>query len=294
MLKLAANLSLLYPEHEFLDRFAAAARDGFAGVEYLFPYAYSAADLRQRLQAEGLQQVLFNTPPGGQTLDEMNQAWVRGDRGTLCVPGRETEFRRGMEMALRYAEALDCPRIHAMVGLRARACSEAEMAHTALCNLEWAAALAEREGRTVLIEPINPINMPGFFLNRQDEAHRWVQTVGSAHAQVQMDLFHCQRVEGQEGTPVAQLIETWLPTGHVGHIQLADAPDRHEPGTGSIDWPAVFALLHDFARAGHWSGWVGCEYLPQDSSPGGSSRGLAWRDRFLPPEQALSTSPTST
>ena len=274
-IRFAANLSLLYPDRPFLDRFEAAAADGFEAVEYFFPYAYPAAEISARLRAYGLQQVLFNTPPGGLEASRCEDAWQAGSRGTACVPGREPEFRAGIEAALRYAESLNCPRIHAMVGLRAPDCSAKQADAVLLSNLRWAAGLAQRAGRTLLIEPINPINVPGFHLNRQDHAHTLVQAVGSPHLKVQLDLFHCQRVEGNLAGQLAQA----LPSCRVGHIQIADAPDRHEPGSGEIDWPPLFALIEKLSAPGamnRWEGWIGCEYLPADSTPGGTSRGLGW------------------
>lgn len=274
-IRFAANLSMLYPDRPFLDRFEAAAADGFEAVEYLFPYAHPAAEIAARLRAFGLQQVLFNTPPGGVDASRCEEAWQAGSRGTACVPGREAEFRAGIEAALRYAEALDCPRVHAMVGLRADGCNAEAADGTLRANLRWAAALAGRAGRTLLIEPINPINMPGFHLNRQDHAHAIVQALDSPHLQVQLDLFHCQRVEGNLSAQLAQA----LPTGRVGHLQIADAPSRHEPGTGEVDWPPLFALIERLSAPGapgRWEGWVGCEYIPADTSAGGTSRGLAW------------------
>ncbi len=291
MPRFAANLSLLYPDLPFLDRFEAAARDGFKGVEYLFPYEVPASELRARLQDLGLQQVLFNTPPGGEDAAQCMQAWAAGSRGTASVPGREAEFRAGLRAALTYAEALACPRIHCMVGLRDAATSPEAADATLLANLRWAAGEARGLGVDLLIEPINPRSMPGFHLQRQDHAHRLVQVLGEAGVKVQMDLFHCEMAEGVEGVqaPGAEAHEShlvrklrqYLPTGRVGHLQIADAPDRHEPGTGSIDWVPVFAVIDALSAPGAapaWRGWVGCEYLPADTAPGGTSRGLArWR-----------------
>lgn len=279
MPRLAANLSMLYPELPFLDRFEAAANDGFAAVEYLFPYAYPVAELQARLRGNGLTQVLFNTPPGGLDPALCHEAWAAGARGSACVPGQQAAFRAGVEAALRCAQALQCPRVHVMVGLRAPEVSAEQAETTLLENLLWASKAAQGSGCELLIEPINPRSVPGFFLNRQDHAHRLVQTVnaqtGLNHLKVQMDLFHCQIVEGD----LSHKLKTWLPTGQVGHIQIADAPDRHEPGTGEIHWPHLFALIDELTLAGApWSGWLGCEYTPADSSPGGTTRGLrGWR-----------------
>lgn len=272
MPRFAANLTMMYPDVPFLDRFEAAAQDGFTAVEYLFPYAYPSADLVARLQGYGLQQVLFNTPPGGTDTASFTLAWDRGSRGTAGVPGREAEFRCGFEQALVYANALNCPRIHAMVGLRADAISVEAADATLISNLRWAADLAARDGRDVLIEPINPRSVPGFHLNRQDHAHRIVEAVGASNLKVQMDLFHCQIVEGDLSTKIAH----YLPTGRVGHFQIADVPSRHEPGSGEVNWAHIFETIDRVSAECGWSGWLGCEYNPADTSAGGTSRGLGW------------------
>lgn len=179
MPQFAANLSMMYTELPFLDRFEAAAGDGFRAVEYLFPYTWPAAELAARLKAHGLQQVLFNAPPGGTDTASIDAAWAQGDRGTACVPGREAEFRAGVQMALDYAVALDCPRIHLMAGLLPPNLSRADALPTYLSNLHWATSAAAQIGRDVLIEPINTRDIPGFFLNRQDHAHEIVEQLGA-------------------------------------------------------------------------------------------------------------------
>ena len=280
MPRFAANLSMMYPDLPFLDRFEAAAKDGFQAVEYLFPYAFPAQELAARLKHNGLQQVLFNTPSGGTDSASFAAAWDSGSRGTASVPGREAEFRMGFEQALVYADALHCPRIHAMVGLRADGVST-DMANAAdatlVANLQWAAAQAAQAGRDVLIEPINPRSVPGFHLNRQDHAHRIVQAVGAANVKVQMDLFHCQIVEGDLSAKIAQ----YLPTGRVGHVQIADVPARHEPGTGEVNWPHIFQTIDRVSADCGWDGWIGCEYNPTDATAGGTSRGLGWVRPYL-------------
>ena len=253
MPKFAANLSMLYNEHPFLDRFAAAARDGFKAVEYLFPYEHPAAELAARLQGSGLQQVLFNAPPGD---------WAAGERGLTCLPGRETAFREGVLHALEYARVLQCPRIHLMPGLAPDGADRAALRATYVANLAWAAAQAREV--TFLIEPINTRDIPRFFLNRQDHAHEIVGEVGRPNLKVQMDLYHCQIVEGD----LAKKIEQYLPTGQVGHFQIAGVPERHEPDVGEINHPYLFALID---RLG-WDGWIGCEYRPR----GNTSDGLTW------------------
>ena len=255
MPRFAANLSMMYAEHAFLDRFAAAAQDGFDAVEFLFPYAHDAHALAQRLQAHGLQQVLFNGPPGD---------WERGERGMASLPGREDEFRRGfLEQALPYAQALVCARVHVMAGIAPPDAERARLRATYVENLAWAARQAPH--LTVLIEPINTRDIPGYLLNRQDDAHAVVQEVGAPNLQVQMDLYHCQVVEGD----VAMKLRRYIPTGRVGHIQVAGVPERHEPDIGELHYPYLLELLDALGYAGH----VGCEYRPR----GETSAGLGWR-----------------
>lgn len=272
MPRFAANLSMMYPELPFLDRFEAAARDGFNAVEFMFPYAWDAAELAARLRGNGLQQVLLNAPPGGFDRVSIDQAWASGSKGTACVPGREVEFRAGVELALQYAAVLDCPRIHLMAGLRT-AVTHGEANVTYLENLRWAANRAAAEGRDVLIEPINTRDIPGFFLNRQDQAHAVRAEVGAANLKVQMDLYHSQIVEGD----VAMKIRQYLPSGGVGHFQIAGVPERHEPDVGEMNYPYLFQVIDEVAATCGWQGWVGCEYKPRlGGQPGGTSAGLGW------------------
>ena len=264
MPRFAANLSMLYPELDFLDRFDAAAKDGFTGVEYLFPYAFPADDIKARLQANGLQQVLFNGPPGD---------WDGGERGLACLPGREQEFRDGIAKALDYAAALDCPRIHVMAGLVPPGVARAEAQAVYVDNLRWAAGEASQAGRDLLIEPINTRDIPGFFLNRQDHAHDIVALVGAPNLKVQMDLYHCQIVEGD----VAMKVRKYLPTGRVGHLQIAGVPARNEPDLGELNHPYLFDVIDEVSTACGWDGWIGCEYRPaRGAVPNGTSDGLGW------------------
>jgi hydroxypyruvate isomerase len=266
--RFAANLSLLYNEHAFLDRFAAAAKDGFRAVEYLFPYEYQAVDLAQRLRDNGLKQVLFNAPPGD---------WADGDRGTAAVPGREAEFRVGFERALDYAQALDCPRIHAMAGL-VTAQDAASVRGTYLANLAWAAQAAALVGCEVLIEPINTRDMPGYYLNRQDVAHAIVEEVDEPNLKVQFDLYHCQIMEGD----VATKLRRYVPSGRVGHIQVAGVPERHEPDLGELNYAYLFELIDALSLTCGWQGYVGCEYRPRlGTAPGATSAGLGWLRQWL-------------
>jgi hydroxypyruvate isomerase len=264
----------VYTEYPFLDRFEAAARDGFKAVEYLFPYAWSAEVLSAKLHAHGLQQVLFNAPPGGQSHEVMACAWDNGMRGTACIPGREGEFRAGVEMALDYARALQCPRIHVMAGLMPSS-GDVQSAHaTYIANLTWAARMASAQGVTVLIEPINVRDMPGYFLNYQQQAHDVLAQVGAANLKVQMDLYHCQIMEGD----LASRLQRYVPAGAVGHVQIAGVPARNEPDTGEVNYAFLLELLDTLG----YESWVGCEYRPrQCGQAGGTRAGLQWLAPYL-------------
>lgn len=253
MPRFAANLSMLYPQHEFLDRFAAAAADGFAAVEYLFPYDFSAQEIQQRLSDNGLVQALFNAPPGD---------WAAGERGIASLPGREEEFRSGIARALEYAAVLGNDRIHVMAGLLPS--EDLRERHHAVYvqNLAYAAEQAAKAGITILIEPINTRDMPGFFLNRQDQAQAICKEVGAANLKVQFDFYHCQIVEGD----VISKLRRDFPG--VGHIQIAGVPDRHEPNLGELNYAWLF---DEIDRLGY-TGWIGCEYRPK----GDTSEGLQW------------------
>ncbi len=268
MPRFAANLSMLYPELDFPSRFEAAAGDGFKGVEFLFPYAYEARELSARLKANCLQQVLFNAPPGN---------WDQGERGLACIPGRQAEFRAGIEKALAYAQALECPRVHVMAGLVPAGMDREGVRPVYVGNLRWAAAEAARCGLDLLIEPINTRDIPGFFLNRQDQAHELLAEIGAANLKVQMDLYHCQVVEGDLATKIRQ----YLPTGRVGHFQIAGVPERHEPDVGELNYAYLFGVIDQVAQQCGWSGWIGCEYRPaRGAQPGGTSAGLGWFTRW--------------
>lgn len=266
MPRFAANLSMMYTEHGFLDRFAAAAADGFDAVEYLFPYAVDRREIASRLQDLGLTQALFNGPPGD---------FEAGERGLACLPDRVDEFRRGfVEQALPYAVALACPRVHVMAGLAPAGASREALAETYQANLAWAASQAAPLGIAVLIEPINTRDIPRYYLNRQDQAHAQVQAIGSPALQVQMDLYHCQIVEGD----LAMKLRQYLPAdaqgrpSRVGHLQIAGVPDRHEPDLGEVHYPYLFDLIDELG----YQGMVGCEYRPR----AGTSAGLGWLRRY--------------
>lgn len=270
-LRFAANLSWLYTDLPFLDRFEAAARDGFHGVECLFPHEHPRTEVAARLRDLGLDLVLFNAPPGD---------WATGERGLAGVPGREADFRASVRAALDLAEALDCPRVHVMAGLcgseptaRARAWATYE------ANLRWAAEQARHAGRVLTIEPINPRDMPGYLLTRSSEALALLENIDSAHLELQLDLYHAQIVEGDLTMRLRQM----LPTGRVGHLQIAAVPDRGEPDAGELNFPWVF----DELRRLNWQGWIGCEYrpraTPRPDAPGrATSAGLGWLQRANP------------
>jgi hydroxypyruvate isomerase len=253
----AANLTMMYREYGFLDRFGAAAKDGFTAVEYMFPYEYPAATLRGLLQEHGLRQVLFNAPSGD---------WSQGDRGTTCVPGREAEFREGVERAIEYAGMLECPRIHTMAGVIPADADRKRFRATYVENLAWAADKAAAAGLDLLVEPIAQRNQPGFFLNRQDEAHAIADEIGRPNLKVMLDLFHCQVEEGDLATKVRKYLGQ--DPCRVGHMQIAGVPDRHEPNIGEINYPYLFDIIDN---AGY-TGWIGLEYIPL----AGTSDGLDW------------------
>ncbi len=256
MPRFAANLSMMYAEHAFLDRFEAAAADGFEAVEFMFPYEHAASEIAQRLEAHGLQQVLMNAPPGD---------FANGARGVACLADQRDAFRRGItEQALPYALALGCPRVHVMAGLMPPGAERAALRAVYVDNLAWAAREAAAVGVELLIEPINRRDIPGYLLNRQDDAHEIVAEVGAVNLKVQMDLYHCQIVEGD----LSMKLRNYLPTGRVGHLQIAGVPDRHEPDLGEVNYPRLFELIDQLGYTGH----IGCEYRPR----AGTSAGLGW------------------
>jgi len=267
MPRFAANLSFLYGELAFVERFAAAARDGFGAVEFAFAYDRDRRELAARLDDLGLTQVLINAPPGN---------LATGERGLAGLPGREEDFRRALlEQALPYAQALRCPRIHVMAGIVPDAAERERHQAAFVGNLAWAAPLAASAGIQLLIEPINPRDMPGYLLSRQDEAHAVVAEVGAPNLQVQLDLYHCQIAEGDVATKLRQ----YLPTGRVGHLQVAGVPERHEPDRGELHQPYLFALIDELGYNGH----IGCEYRPA----AGTSAGLGWLAPYRTPQGGI-------
>jgi hydroxypyruvate isomerase len=258
MPRLAANLTMMYAEHAFLDRFKAAASDGFQGVEFLFPYEFAAADLKARLQDNGLTQALFNAPPGD---------WAAGERGIASLPGREAEFQRGLDQALEYAAQLGNRSLHVMAGLIRADQNRAAHREVYLKNLAHAAAAAASAGITIVIEPINTRDIPGFFLNRQDDAQAICAEVGADNLKVQFDCYHCQIVEGDIAVKLQRDI------AGIGHIQIAGVPDRHEPDLGELHYPYLFERIDALG----YTGWIGCEYRPR----AGTSAGLGWARPYL-------------
>ncbi|HZX31219.1 MAG TPA: hydroxypyruvate isomerase [Rhodocyclaceae bacterium] len=254
MPKFCANLSFLFADVSFPERFARAAAAGFKGVEYLFPYDHPPEAIAGWLRDAGLEQVLFNLPAGD---------WAGGDRGLACRPGREEEFDAGVELALEYAQVLGCRRLHCLAGLRPAGVDEAEVRRTYVANLRRCVDRMAGAGIQVLIEPINSrVDMPGYWLDTPAMAFDLLEEIGRPNVAVQYDIYHAQVMAGD----LARTIEANL--GRIGHFQVADNPGRNEPGTGEINYPYLFALLD---RLGY-AGWVGCEYKPK----AGTEEGLGW------------------
>ena len=253
MPRFAANLTMLFTEAPFLDRFERAARAGFKAVEFLFPYAYPAAELKRRLVDNQLELVLHNLPAGD---------WDAGERGIGCHPDRGAEFRDGVARAIEYATTLGAPQVNCLAGKAPPGISDELLRSTFIDNLRYAAAALKKAGIRLLIEPINTFDIPGFYLNRTTQALAIIDAVGSDNLFVQYDIYHAQRMEGE----LIATLQKQL--ARIGHIQLADNPGRNEPGTGEIAYDRVFAALD---RMGY-AGWIGCEYKPATST----EAGLAW------------------
>jgi hydroxypyruvate isomerase len=257
MPRFAANLTMMFTEHPFLDRFAPAARAGFQAVEFLFPYAYDAAQIRQQLADNDLRLVLHNLPAGD---------WDAGERGIACHPDRVDEFRAGVGRAIEYAQALGVDQLNCLAGKAPTGVADAVVRATFVDNLAYAAAELNRAGLRLLIEPINTFDIPGFYLNRTEQAAAILAEVGADNAYNQYDIYQPQRMEGE----LAATMQKHLP--RIGHVQLADNPGRNEPGTGEINYPFLFAHLD---RIGY-AGWIGCEYKPATTT----DAGLGWRERL--------------
>lgn len=253
MPKFAANLSMMFNEVPFPERFAAAAKAGFTAVEFLFPYDYPVADVTRWLKDNNLKSALFNMPPGD---------WAAGERGMASIPGREDEFLAGVDKAIEYALSLGTPTIHAMAGMVPEGADREAYRATFIDNLGLAAKKLAQHGLTLVIEPINTRDMPGYFLNYQAQAHAIREEVGEPNLKVQMDFYHAQIMEGDLSMTFKKYFE------HIGHIQIASVPARHEPDEGEVNFPHLYKLLDETGYAGY----VGCEYRPR----GKTEEGLGW------------------
>jgi len=258
MPKFCANLSYLFGEVEFPDRFERAAVAGFRAVEFHFPYAWDKNELAGRARRAGLEVVLFNLTAGD---------WAKGERGIACIPSRVSEFREGVGRAIEYAKALGCSRVNCLSGIAPARAGAETLRETFVSNLRYAAGEFEREGITLLIEPVNTRSMPGFYLRNSAQALALMDEARSANLKLQYDVFHMQIMEGD----LAQTIEANI--ARIGHIQIADVPDRHEPGTGEINYAYLFERID---RIGY-PGWIGCEYTPA----GRTEDGLGWLRPYL-------------
>jgi hydroxypyruvate isomerase len=254
MPKFAANLTMLFNELPFLDRFAAAAKAKFEAVEFLFPYAFSIEDIKQRLDDTNLALVLHNLPSGN---------WEAGERGIACLPDRVDEFRAGVATATRYAKALGVQQLNCLAGKAPQGGDSSELRQTLVANLRFAARELAACDLNLLIEPINTFDIPGFFLNRTQQALEILDEVGADNAYLQYDIYHAQRTEGELGATIKKHLS------RIAHIQLADNPGRNEPGTGEINFAWLLKYLDEIGYAG----WIGCEYKPANST----ELGLGWR-----------------
>jgi hydroxypyruvate isomerase len=259
MPQFAANLSMLFTERPFLDRFEAAAKAGFTAVEFLFPYAFETREIKVRLEANGLKLVLHNLPPGD---------WDAGERGIACLPDRVDEFRAGVAKGIEVGTALGVPRMNCLAGKVPIGAADATLRKTFVDNLKFAAAEFRKAGLALLIEPINYYDIPGFYLNRTAQAIAILDEVGASNAFVQYDIYHAQRMEGEIAATLAKHL------ARIGHIQIADNPGRNEPGTGELNYAFLFAHLDRIGYTGH----VGCEYKPATTT----EAGLGWRQRLAP------------
>lgn len=264
MPKFAANLTMLFNEVPFLDRFKAAADAGFSAVEFLFPYPYAKDELAERLHANRLRLVLHNLPAGN---------WEQGERGIACLPDRVGEFQEGVGRAIDYAKALDVPQLNCLVGIAPASQSRDTTFTTIVENLRFAAAALGQEGIRLLVEPCNAFDIPGFALNRSAEALDVIRAVGSDNLFLQYDIYHMQRMEGE----LAATIRKAMPL--IRHVQLADNPGRHEPGTGEINYAYLFALFDELG----YDGYIGCEYKPRTTT----ADGLGWLKEIAGIDTAL-------
>lgn len=258
MPRFAANLSFLYADLPFLDRFSAAAADGFGAVEYVAPYGEAPEAIAELLDRHGLEQALFNLPAGD---------WDGGERGIGCLPDRVEEFRTGVDTAIRYARALNCTKVNCLAGIAPAGADREVLEGTLVDNLRYAAPRLADAGVRLLLEPINLRDIPGFFVSLTDHAEAILDATGSDNVFIQYDIYHTQVMQGDLVATYERLRQ------RIAHIQIADNPGRHEPGTGEINYGYVFDALD---RLGY-DGWIGCEYKPK----AGTSAGLGWMWPYL-------------
>jgi len=247
MPRFAANLSTMFNECSFLDRFKAAAHAGFCGVEYLFPYDFNPADIKARLDEHGLKQVLFNMPAGN---------WAAGDRGLACIPARINEFKETVEQSIEYAKVLDCEQIHCMMGVAPKGVDKDILLQVVLDNLKYAADKFKHENIKLLIEPINTRDIPGYYLSHTIDALNLISEVDAHNISLQYDIYHMQVMEGDLAMTIKENLAS------IAHIQIADTPGRYEPGTGEINYAYLFSFLDDVG----YQGWVGAEYFPSTTT----------------------------
>ena len=259
MPKFAANLTMLFTELPFLERFSAAAKANFTAVEFLFPYAYEAQEIKKCLLANGLELVLHNLPAGD---------WAAGERGIACLPDRVDEFKAGVDTALRYAKSLGVRQLNCLIGKTPSNAPVELIRQTVVANLRYAAEALRQADLKLLIEPINTYDIPGFYLNRTQQALDLLDEVGADNAFVQYDIYHAQRMEGEIGATLTKHLS------RIGHIQLADNPGRNEPGSGEINYPWLFKHLDAIG----YTGWIGCEYKPAAATVDG----LSWLRNIQP------------
>ncbi len=249
---------MLFTEHPFMDRFDAAGKSGFKGVEFLFPYAEDKFAIREKLDRNSLTQVLFNLPPGN---------WEGGERGIACLPDRVGEFQDSIGKAIEYAKVLGNKQVNCLSGIRPAGVSEDVLRATIVANLRFAAEALKKEGILLIAEAINFYDMPGFYLNTSKQAFSIFDEVGSDNLKFQYDIYHMQRMEGE----LANTLKAHL--SRIAHIQIADTPGRHEPGTGEINYPFLFRWLDEIG----YDGWVSCEYRPK----GETAAGLGWMSTMV-------------
>jgi len=259
MPKFTANLSMLFTEYDFMTRFERASQAGFAGVEYLSPFDFEANEIADQLRVNGLKQVLFNLPAGD---------WSAGERGISCLPDRVGEFQDGVGLAIEYARALDCNQLNCLAGIRPDGSTTETVAETLIANLKFAASELGKAGLRLLLEPINDYDIPGFFVNTSAQGLNIINAVAADNVYLQYDIYHMQRMEGE----LANTIEAEL--ARIGHIQLADNPGRHEPGSGEINYDFLLPFID---RIGY-TGWIGCEYVPAHDT----ESGLGWMKPYAP------------